>query len=268
MNGVGLMAAALLSSHLVYAAMQNLAPVSPFVDVDAIGVRNRAILPAGVSQFTCVSDDGVLTPMPWDELAVPYELRNAPPIRQRQFRAGRFCAAQALCALDPDRAVPPLARSSTGAPVWPAGITGSITHSRGFTSAAVAHTVQFASIGIDTETIMSPAQARNVSLSVAWACEVAEARKAGCNHLEALTLVFSAKESIFKCFSATAGFFDYRDVRIVEVDGNAGTFTARVMRTLSPQLPLHALLHGRFAIEAPWVHTGIARAVDVREADA
>jgi enterobactin synthetase component D len=164
--------------------------------------------------------------------------------------------------------VPPLARSATGAPIWPAGITGSITHTRGFTSAAVAHTSAFAAIGIDTETIMSPAQARNVSLSVAWACEAVQTRKAGCDHLEGLTLIFSAKESIFKCFSATAGFFDYRDVRIVEVDGNAGTFTARVMRTLSPELQVHALLHGRFAIEAPWVHTGIARPAGVREADA
>ena len=248
--------------------MQNLASISPFVDADRVAVRNRAILPAGVSQFTCVSDEGVLTPMPWDELAVPYELRNAPPIRQRQFRAGRFCAAQAICALDPSRAVPPLARGATGAPVWPTGITGSITHARGFTSAAVAHASHFAAIGIDSETIMSPAQARNVSLSVAWACEAVQTRRAGCDHLEGLTLIFSAKESIFKCFSAIAGFFDYRDVRIVEVDGNSGTFTARVMRTLSPQLPLHTVLHGRFAIEAPWVHTGIVRTADAWEADA
>jgi enterobactin synthetase component D len=112
-------------------------------------------------------------------------------------------------------------------------------------------------VGIDTERIMSESQAQAVGRLVAWPVELARGRDAGMTRLEALTLVFSAKESLFKCLYRIVGRrFHFHDVRIVHVD--ARTFTARVVRTLSDRLRVHTALHGRFACESSWIHTGVA----------
>ena len=71
--------------------------------------------------------------------------------------------------------------------------------------------------------------------------------------------MFSAKESIFKCLHPmVACYFDFHDVRIVGVDGQDRTFTACIVKTLSDDFRARTLLRGRFDVEAPWIHTGIA----------
>ncbi len=192
-------------------------------------------------------------------IATPLTLERALPKRQRQFRAGRYCAMKAMEALDPCFAGQQVGRAAGGAPLWPQGLTGSITHTDDFVSAAVASTTDAVALGIDTERIMSESQARDVGRMVAWPAEVAHARAAGMTRLEALTLVFSAKESIFKSLHPMVGqYFDFRDVRIVGIDAQAHTFTARIVRTLSERFPAQTMLQGRFEVELPWVHTGIA----------
>ncbi len=192
----------------------------------------------------------------------PPEILRSVPRRQRQFAAGRACASAALAALDPDFG-PELARvrvgrGSGGAPLWPAGITGSITHTDGFASAAVARTRDAASVGIDTEPIIAAARANVVSTTIAWPCEQALARHAGCDRLEALTLVFSAKESIFKCLYPVVGrFFDFHDARVVEVDAASRTFTVRLVKTLAPDFAAGTILAGRFEIDGRLIHTGV-----------
>src|SRR5438874_13378259 len=61
---------------------------------------------------------------------------SAVPSRQREFATGRACARQALAALGV--APVPLDRGAGGAPAWPAGGVGSITHCAGYRGAAVA----------------------------------------------------------------------------------------------------------------------------------
>jgi enterobactin synthetase component D len=157
-------------------------------------------------------------------------------------------------------------RAKTGAPLWPETLTGSITHTDDFVSAAVARTTDAAALGIDTERILSDATARNVGDLVALPREVARARDAGLSQLEALTLVFSAKESIFKCLHPMPGhYFDFHDVLIDGIDALAHTFTAHLVRALARRLPAQMTLHGRFEIEAPWVHTGMALPPDHAE---
>ena len=166
---------------------------------------------------------------------------------------------KAMEALDLRLAGRQVGRAANGAPLWPDGVTGSITHTDDFVSAAVARTTDAMALGIDTERIMSESQARDVGRVVAWTVEVAQARAAGMTRLEGLTLVFSAKESIFKSLHPMVGqYFDFRDVRIVGVDADAHTFTARLVRTLSDRFPAETMLQGRFEVELPWVHTGIA----------
>ena len=88
-------------------------------------------------------------------------------------------------------------RATTGAPVWPLGLTGSMTDTDDYVSAAVASTTTTASTGIDTERVMSDQQARDVGYLIASPVELECCYAATIGSLEALTLVFSAKESVF-----------------------------------------------------------------------
>ena len=166
---------------------------------------------------------------------------------------------KAMAALDPALARHQLDRSATGAPVWPLGLTGSITHTDDFASAAVASTAAVVSLGIDTEWVMSEQQARNVGNLVASSIELQRCRSAGIGPMEALTLVFSAKESIFKCLHPLVGrLFDFDDVRLVSIDAAMQTFHAEIVNTLDSAFPVGTVLEGHFAFDHHRVHTGLS----------
>lgn len=70
--------------------------------------------------------------------------------RRLQFSCGRACARAALASLGwPAEAIPV---GGAGAPVWPAGIVGSISHCRDEAVAAVARSADLRAVGIDVET--------------------------------------------------------------------------------------------------------------------
>jgi len=226
---------------------------------------HERVLPSCVSQHRL----DLRRPLPPEVslVALPASLARAVPHRQMQFRAGRYCATKAMLRLDPSLAGRGVGRRADGAPLWPEGVVGSITHTEGVAAAAVASTSDVMALGIDTERIMSDSQAREVSRLVAWPVELVHGCSAGMTRLEALTLVFSAKESIFKCLYRVVGRrFDFHDVRIVHVD--AGTFTARVVCTLSDSCRVNTTLHGRFACESSWIHTGVVLAANASEPSA
>jgi enterobactin synthetase component D len=222
---------------------------------------NPDVVPSVARQFSVhlnasgEIDDAWLTT---ESIPCPPELQDATMKRRRQFCAGRICALAALHALEPEARAAAPSRGERGMPIWPAGVTGSITHTDEFVSAAVVRTRDVRGLGIDSERIMSDERARGVSPAVAWPYELAHVRRAGWSRLEALTLVFSAKESIFKCLYPLIGrFFEFHDVRIVAVDGESRTFTAHVVKTLSPDFPAGTVLTGRFEFRSGSVHTGV-----------
>ena len=228
-------------------------------------VRSPAVVPLPVAQHSWAlgSPDAEGDLAPWLDIELPSELRRAIPRRQRQFRAGRFCALEALRMLVPARTFTSPGRAAGGAPVWPEGMTGSITHTDDFTSAAVAHATDVAAIGIDSEQVVSNARARAVVSVVSQPVELERAREAGCDTAQALTLVFSAKESIFKCLHPLVGvWIGFHDVRIAGIDGRARTFDAVVVNALSDQIPAGTVLRGQFELDATHVHTGIVLSGD------
>lgn len=198
-----------------------------------------------------------------DPIVLPVALEGAVPKRRLQFRAGRYCAMKAMEALDPRLAGLQPGRTAAGAPLWPDGIVGSITHTDDCASAAVAFATDALGIGIDTERWLSESQARAVGRLVAWPADLAPARDAGMTRLEALTLVFSAKEAVFKCLHPRVNHaFGFHDVRLSRVDATAGTFTVRIARTLSQEFGAGTVLSGMFALDGHWIHTGVFLAAD------
>lgn len=76
-------------------------------------------------------------------------VRSAVPTRRREFATVRRCAREALASLG----VPPvpLLPGRCGAPRWPGGVVGSMTHCDGYRAAAVAPVGTVAGLGIDAE---------------------------------------------------------------------------------------------------------------------
>ncbi|GAB2669017.1 4'-phosphopantetheinyl transferase family protein [Arenimonas aestuarii] len=128
-------------------------------------------------------------------VAQPSELYRAGCARRCEFLAGRRCAQSALESLGCGR--PNIPIGAGGAPDWPTGCNGSISHSASWATAVVS-TTQRVRPGIDCESIIGVSAFRDMVELVAAEGELESAeRTLGDRHL-ALTLLFSAKESAFK----------------------------------------------------------------------
>lgn len=151
--------------------------------------------------------------------------------RLAEFATGRHCARVALTALDADLAGMPVLRDARGAPLWPSGTVGSITHCAGWTGAVVARSrgSRFgrgvAAIGLDAEPIAPlPAGVVEVVASVGERAALARlgAEQPG---IPWDTLLFSAKEATYKAWYPLTGLVVGHDA--VEVDlSPGGVFTA------------------------------------------
>jgi 4'-phosphopantetheinyl transferase EntD len=184
------------------------------------------ILPAGVAYAEEFTDPPGIVLFPEEEALIA----RAADKRRREFTTGRGCARAALRALGVPPA--PILNGERGAPQWPAGFAGSITHCAGYRAAAVASTREVLTIGLDAEPneILPAGVLDHVSLP---------AERARLRDLAATTstaaqgpcwdrLLFSAKESVYKAWFPVAlrwlGFHD-ADITI----DPAGTFEARLL---------------------------------------
>jgi enterobactin synthetase component D len=192
-----------------------------------------------------------------DVVPMPPEVARAAARVQLQFQAGRYCARRALNALEPGLACW-VARGADRAPVWPSDIVGSITHTKGFSSSAVAFASDFAGLGIDAETVMSDDRARNVAAAIASSSELAGVRRDGWSEGLALTVLFSAKESLYKCiYPLVRRRFGFHDVCIADVDTRRQAFLARMVTTVDARFPVNSVFEGRFALRGAMVHTAV-----------
>ena len=146
-----------------------------------------------------------------------------------------------------------------GAPLWPSGFVGSITHTADIVWVAAASRRNVGAIGIDSEPIIAAARARRLAPCIALPDEIAGTRHVlGVDDAVATTLLFSAKESLFKClYSHLRRPFDYLDAR-VEFCGATATFRARLQPPFGDELPHRRGIKGRFVLDRAGAHTGIA----------
>src|SRR5690242_19900117 len=103
------------------------------------------IAPPGVAAADLV-DAG--QPVPLHPLEASY-VAGAVEHRQRDFALGRFCARAALVLLGVGDVV--IGRDARGRPLWPSGMVGSITHTKGYAAALAARQDRFLSVGVDAE---------------------------------------------------------------------------------------------------------------------
>ncbi|WP_169952313.1 4'-phosphopantetheinyl transferase [Microbispora sp. H11081] len=173
--------------------------------------------------------------------------------RRREFVTGRHCARLALGRIG----VPPgpIPRGERGAPVWPAGVVGSITHCAGYRAAAVASADEARAVGIDAET-HAPLPAE-VLPTVASPGEIAALRALDDADAKICwdRILFSAKESVYKVwFPLTRRWLDFSEA-VVDIDAS-GSFSARLLAG-DPALGTR-VLSGRWVVSDGLIATSIA----------
>lgn len=179
---------------------------------------------------------------------------NAVPRRRLEFAVGRDCARRAMMALG--HAGSSLPRGDDRAPVWPEALVGSITHTGDWAAAAVARRDQgFIALGIDLE----PAEALSPDLWESICTPHERARLSATRNLPpglAARALFCMKEAAFKCqFPLSGAMLEFADLEI-DVDVDAGAFTAE-FRTAAPPFKLRDRLAGRFNISAGHVASAV-----------
>ncbi|WP_063759063.1 4'-phosphopantetheinyl transferase [Streptomyces globisporus] len=203
---------------------------------------------AAVDAFEDVAEPGDLHPA---ETAL---VAKAVDTRRREFTTARWCARQALAALGaPATALLP---GPHGAPVWPEGTLGSITHCAGFRAAVAARSSAVAALGIDAEpnepvpdgvlgAIALPGEQRHLRELALAEHEVRWDR-----------LLFSAKEAVYKSWYPWTGQrLDFEDAALTftldhgtDDSGSrlGGGFTARILSPASSAAALPDRLEGRW----------------------
>jgi len=175
-------------------------------------------------------------------------IAKAVPKRQAEWTIGRVCARAALARLG--LAPGPIVSGTDRNPSWPPGVVGSITHTDTVCAVAVARAADVVSLGIDVETA-APLDADLEPLI----CTPAERRWLDAQPSEERgiwsKLVFSAKESFYKCqYPRTGQLLDFLDVEL-SLDPRATTFSARTRKPM----PALAAVGGRWSYSGGFVFT-------------
>lgn len=196
---------------------------------------------AGITLPLSAGDEvAAMLPPHW----LPPSIQVAAPRRRAAFVAGSICAELALASLSRPISHSMLTRDARGGPLWPDGTLGSITHNACTAAAITTRQEGCVGLGVDVETRV---EARGLE-AVTDVCMTAGERD---QHLASedpaatATLVFSAKESLYKALQATLPeWIDYTDVEVDEI-------TEQSLR-LSPRPGTRVAAHLSAPVTADW----------------
>lgn len=139
----------------------------------------------------------------FEELSImlPTQLQSYPTVRQSEFLAGRYAAKVALAAISEKLYLEQVAIGERKEPIFPKGLIGTLTHSDTIVMCAVTSSKNLRFVGIDIEPIMTKTDFSGIGGKVYFSRELQLLTAKGISKEIAATLIFSAKESIFKAFS-------------------------------------------------------------------
>ena len=212
------------------------------------------LLPAGIATAELVGEGD-------PELLLAGErqlVARAAPKRAREFAAGRCCARRAVAQFGIVDV--PIGIRDDRRPQWPGLLTGSITHTDGYSAAVVGERQRFRAIGIDAERI------GRVSCDI-WSQVLLPGETDWLESLPApvqakvATLMFSAKEAFYKCqYAVTGQWLEFTDVTVDLFDWNQhwGSFAVRPIRSVNLFELGGTPVIGRFVATNDLVLTGMA----------
>lgn len=177
---------------------------------------------------------------------LPNQLARAVPKRRCEYLAGRVLFQH----LAHHYQLPfyQLINTLSGAPRWPKSFTGSISHADGNAICCMMPSKIYSAIGIDIETILSLNNATDL------ASHIVQPKELGLLHgiqtisyVEALTLAFSAKESLYKAlYPEVQQFFGFEDAELVMIKTDKQQFTLKLTANLSAKYKKGMLFNGNY----------------------
>lgn len=177
-------------------------------------------------------------------------IRNAVSKRKLEYRAGRVCARAALAKINYPACSIPTGKNRS--PIWPSEISGSISHDGDYSIASVALRNDITHIGVDlvvrqwldsdlAKLICSKEEIMSVSKILDYGHEI-----------DPLLLIFSVKESVYKClYPIVQEIFDFKDV-YVGFDSQGNNLDIRMLNTC---LPSNSKLMSTFCAVGKYVMT-------------
>jgi len=178
----------------------------------------------------------------------PASIQRSVAKRQTEYLAGRLCAREAMRQLDGRLCVPDLGEDR--APVWPADLSGSITHSQGWAAAIVASRQHWRGLGLDAENLLGHERATRLAREILTAEELTQmAAEPTDQHALRVTLTFSIKEALFKAlYPLVHKRFYFEDAQLLEwsADGHA---RLRLLTDLSAEWHGGKELEGQFSVQ-------------------
>ncbi|MCE7534917.1 4'-phosphopantetheinyl transferase family protein [Aliivibrio fischeri] len=150
--------------------------------------------------------------------------------RRKEYLVGRLCARKAL---ELAGKINPQSPNSNidGSPKWPDGFVGSISHTEHIAAASVTRLYHYSNLGIDIEPIMNKNTCNIICNEILVPEEDYFLRPKILESFQKeqyTTLIFSAKESIYKSLYKDVGnFFGFDSLCLEKAEGGILTFSLR-----------------------------------------
>jgi enterobactin synthetase component D len=171
-------------------------------------------------------------------MELPVAIGRSVRKRQAEFFFGRLAARSALRDLGIEVGNIPVGTSRE--PVWPPGTVGSISHVDGLAGAVASASAHHGGLGIDLERTahgQSQSALRDSAID-RWELARLSTVVGALSLDELVTLVFSAKESLYKAAYCTVGrFFGFEAARVEAVDVLRGIIVLVLTEELHPDFP-------------------------------
>lgn len=191
----------------------------------------------------------------------PQSIKNSVIKRQAEFLAGRYAALRVLQKLDMPTCNIPIGNNRS--PVWPQGVVGSISHSNTTAICAAARNNHYQHLGIDIESKLSLALVNEIEKIIINTNEANLLRSSSTHNLsftDAFTLVYSAKESLFKALHPEVNnYFDFSAAELTKLCNKTKQFELVLLQDLSLKLTAGTLFIGKFYFDETQVITLIAQ---------
>lgn len=157
-------------------------------------------------------------------ITLPENLGRAVIKRQSEYLAGRLCAQAVLKTYAMEKFQ--VMNGADRAPIWPENIKASISHAKGIAVAMATNDPQVKGVGIDIEYLMHNKQELELQSSILNPDEIKIFVKFAMLHAHPLSIIFSAKESLYKAlYPSVKAFFSFDAASLISFDENKLTFT-------------------------------------------
>lgn len=183
------------------------------------------------------------------------ELARSVPKRRAEFLAGRYLARHVLEKLGINQFT--LLSGQDRSPVWPENLCGSLSHNKDSVLCAIHRRSDvFSGVGVDVETLMSDDRAASLWPGIVGDEERQWLQGVDMPFCQALTLSFSAKESLFKAiYPSVQHYFDFLDAQITVLNQAQQVFELQLQTTLAPEFPMGRRFKGVYRMMADKVTT-------------